>query len=507
MDRFIDVACSSDEGFLARKGVTPKHVDSRSKDWARRQIAAAYDEHSTIIDSLREQLEKSKMREKALITEFTEKFKELKGSSHLSTIDLSNNEDERVSMPFNGEEMPMDEMADTARMERTARAMDKIKQENNFEEFKRKTDVEMERLRRENQDQIRGIKKALKQKVDLIDQLTKKSHIVSKERDFYKKAKEEIESRSNSLSKHMSPATVSLGESSVEITISENPTSHKASTRNSMASNNYHRSPVRNITPLQRLKAGKVQEQENLTKQIKNLPSMVTPTSKPTTPRPSLGKLTKTSLKSSPGNISFERLAEAIDMTINHEIEILDDSNESKDLDEDQITFVEAIKEIFDESTKSYIDLIESLKDELQVTNEELQIGESKMSTMLQDLEHRESEIKELHHELAIAKQSAQNHDTLKGMLQMVANDQKQSLYDFSNLKEELRYVQEERDNAIREKEELEMENNKSITAIQRVMADGNAENEKKVKELDTRIKVILAENRKLKKQLDSTKT
>ncbi len=135
----------------------------------------------------------------------------------------------------------------------------------------------------------------------------------------------------------------------------------------------------------------------------------------------------------------------------------------------------------------------------------ELQEGASKTSKMMKDLNDRNHQIDELENELHIVKDSARNTQNLKDMLHMVADDQKTRLVEFSNLRDKVKAIEEERDALLMEKMETQQESDKAIAAIQRVMADGAARHESVLEEYELKIKTMSNENALLKKKLDPT--
>ncbi len=160
-----DGTCVTEDGFpnlnsvpVPLAGVLKKSKARKKESHvAARQISAAYDEHAQIINALKKELEDSKGREKALVDQFASKFKEmqmqLKNSvpasdqrAHLKSSDADTS--------LNLDELPMDEMADTARMLKSAKMMDQFEQKRALEELKKETDSLVQVNRRAGRGQV-----------------------------------------------------------------------------------------------------------------------------------------------------------------------------------------------------------------------------------------------------------------------------------------------------------------------------------------------------------------
>ena len=443
-----------------------KFAKSRSaRGTAARQVPAASGEHASVVESLRKELGASQVREKALVAEFTVKLREMHQQANPSAFKPD-------IMPFDDEDMPMDEMADTARMERCVRTMEHIEQRRTLEEFKRHSDLEMAQLRKQNEDQARKINNALKEKAAAIQQLNDSLHTPGK-------------------SLQQMPASP----------LTESPPATR-----------------KNSTPMHRLRAAQKNQHVSTPPTHETIPSNMTMDSTiadaggPTvidshleenpSPKPAsrLDSLFQTMLN--PNLHSLHNLLRAVENVITgnaDEDEIMNANEQSVDLSEGEKEFVDNIRSIFESSQQEHVEIIESLKNELEETNKALQEGESEMMTML---ESKQRKIKDLEKELTTAKESATNVSSLEGMLRMVADDQKSSVIEYTDLKKKLRNIEQERDELVAEKYESQHENEEAIAAMRRVMADATAEKEKALEEL-ANLNSISAENALLKKKLD----
>jgi len=637
MERFIDAACVTEDNLFERAGVSEKKEGGRSsppfsldsfgfpsvantehrssssssrrsnskssmtrsgsnkkekKDWAQRQIAHAYEEHSSIIKKLRTELDESKWREKALLEQFSLKFKELKrttsstslsaggdrggssGSGIIRRNDKSSNSSD-LSLHSSGSfdhEMPMDEMAHIARRERSERTMEHIEQKRKMEAFKRKADSDINKLRIKNQAQVREIEIALKLKVAEIERIKKKAQDVVQERNYYKKQNEVISLVSASPNQHgrgrgheheaLSPAAISMGESTADGTFDTDTTGSPVHSFTNMsvpqseddgqgqgASLLTHRNSK--VTPLQRLRAANARKGNprtpmaeinplgsiTATQPISPITPQISDTKKsqdhdddededddsadPKTPSSRPSRLTKLfDAMTTPNYVSFEKIAQAIEILVveddneydgeshNNEDTKSSECSSSKSLEDlkleqEEKKLVLSIKKIFEKSTQGHIDLIDSLQHELQETNIELEMGESKASDLAQNLEKRNDLISDLENELSIVNDSAKNTDALYGMLQMVADDQKTNIVDYTAWKETMKKMEIERETLRTENADSQMEHDAAISAIQRVMADVTAEKEQVVEEMVSKISSLATENTLLKKAID----
>lgn len=192
MDRLFDAAaCVAQGNFVkndtASTAQSQKDGQQGWSSWVSRQITAAYDEHATIIESLREELNTAKTREKALISEFTDRFRKMQESVPETVETYSK---QRLEPSYAGdnicyddenddedddEEMPMDERAEASRIGNVVPNPGRLSQRRKTDRLKEQTYLEMEKMRKENEAKVRSIENALKDKVDEIDRLKKES--------------------------------------------------------------------------------------------------------------------------------------------------------------------------------------------------------------------------------------------------------------------------------------------------------------------------------------------
>jgi len=192
MDLLFDAPCSPPQSNASEDN----NINDRPKGWSSwvsRQITAAYDEHASIIGALREELSDAKTREKALISEFTNRFRMMQESvpgtnktfgelcpvnsynitDDICYDDVDDTDDDDVD---DDDEMPMDERAEASRIGNIAPSLGRLEQRRITEQFKEETYREMENMRKENEMKIQAIEHALKEKVEEIDRLRKESH-------------------------------------------------------------------------------------------------------------------------------------------------------------------------------------------------------------------------------------------------------------------------------------------------------------------------------------------
>jgi len=193
MDLLFDAPCPSPQGNNASSSSQNKNKDRPKgwSSWVSRQISDAYDEHSSIIGALREELRDAKSRESALISEFTDRFRMMQesvpgtnktlgelGPSHSYAPDdiCYNEEGDGDDDDDDDEEMPMDERAEASRIGNVAPTLGRIENRRATEQFKEQTYREMENMRKENETKIQAIENALKEKVEEIERLRKESN-------------------------------------------------------------------------------------------------------------------------------------------------------------------------------------------------------------------------------------------------------------------------------------------------------------------------------------------
>ena len=540
MDELIDGACVSNDGFLLKqmrsstkskrkgRGHHTNTIMSTNANPAARQIALAYEEHATIIDKLKSELEASKDREKALVSEFSNKFQELHDSSPMAFDAINTNSKSSSSFGDDCDEMPMDEMADTARMERSQRTIEQIEQKRALEGFKRKIDHEMKLLREKNQAEILKIENSLKQKVSQIETMKEEFRAVSTECDFYKKQNQELEASINTTTtsaaspsmstntaatgSFSSPAVVSVGDPGFDMDMDSPNTPHKAfispMTESPIIANDMSESS--NLTPLQRLRNSK---QDTVASTPSSSASKTTPQmiangiganeSGDDSPEPT-SRLDALFQKVTDPNLnSLHNVLKAV------EHELIEKEGEGMHnippapratLSHGENDFVERIKSIFESSQKEHVDVIESLKSELEATDNEFLAIESKSADIETKLDEKKREIQDLNDQLSLANESAKNKSNLEGMLRMVSVDQKSNMKDHIELKKKLQKMQQERDRLLLEQAESKEE----VEAFNRVLTDVTAEKETRLQEMEEKLDSFASENILLRKKLDS---
>lgn len=548
MDELIDGACVSKDGFLLKqmrsstkskrkgRGNTNTNTNmSTNTNPAARQIALAYEEHAAIIDKLKRELETSKDREKALVSEFSNKFQELHDSSPMAFDAINTNSKSSSSFGDDCDEMPMDEMADTARMERSQRTIEQIEQKRALEGFKRKIDHEMKLLREKNQTEILKIENSLKKKVSQIETMKKKFRAVSTECDFYKKQNQELEASINTTTStaspsmsmstntaatgsFSSPAVVSVGDPdfNMDMDMDSPNTPHKAfispMTESPIIANDMSESS--NLTPLQRLRNSKQDTVASTpsSSASKTTPQMITNgiganESGDDSPEPT-SRLDALFQKVTDPNLnSLHNVLKAV------EHELIEKEGEGMHnippaprptLSHGENDFVERIKFIFESSQKEHVDVIESLKSELEATDNEFLAIESKSADIETKLDEKKREIQDLRDQLSLANESAKNKSNLEGMLRMVSVDQKSNMKDHIELKKKLQKMQQERDRLLLEQTESQAESKEEVEALNRVLTDVTAEKETRLQEMEEKLDSFASENILLRKKLDS---
>jgi len=478
---FIDHACmTTEEGFAPLMGTTSspsshQQHHKKSKD--------------AVIESLRKELSKSKMREKKLIQEFTDKIKELHQVSPIalelvSASSKSNTTTTTTKTTFlDGEDMPMDEMADTARMERTVRTLEQMEQKRIMEEFQKKMDKEMMELQRSHAQQLQNMEFKLKENEEENDVLKKKVETVEIERNYYRQQMTEKTWEEEQI---ICNSSRGRGEGMI---------------RN-------------DLTPLQRLRWDRLKRGD------------YTPqTCDTNTTFDSISAETGAAVNggASPGPTSrLDALFETMtDPSLNSMYELLkvvekvvssedgEEGNNDKSgeqalletLSDGKREFVIRIKEIFDHSHREHIQVIESLKTELEETYDALKEDDLEVTTML---EEKQNKIRELELELSSARESARNHSVLENMLRMVAEEQKSSLVQFQELKKKMKVVEKERDELIVDKERYVEEQDHAKVVLCRIVSVADADGDKYgLKDLLTKVEKLSREHLFRKRQLD----
>jgi len=192
MERFLDAACVTPEGDTIEVASILKNNKNGWSDWLTRKISAAYDEHATIIASLHEELDAAKNREKALVQEFTQRFKMIQKSvpgTNRTLAELCTSRAISGEISYE-EEMPMDEKAEAARLSKCTTNLERRDKRRIDEKFKEITYQEMENMRRTSEKKIQAIESALKKKSEEIEALRNESQVlVSKQSNGKVKSK------------------------------------------------------------------------------------------------------------------------------------------------------------------------------------------------------------------------------------------------------------------------------------------------------------------------------
>ena len=452
------------------------------------------------IDSLRRELTDSKIREKKLIQEFTSKFRKLHqaapGTFESFSLSSNDNDNDNVTnsinnnttmpLPFDEEEMPMDEMAATARNARAVRTMEQLEQKRNLEELKRTMSREIHSIKKENDLSVKKLEGKLKKSSKEIKDLQYEFDVLESERDYFKIRTVEMQAVQEQLNKEMQEGGM---DESFELMTQKS-----------------------SITPLQRLRGAQSQSQsQSQSGQSKHTAS---PKSRldslfDTVIDPNLNSLHQllqvVERELSPYNDTDEAIGGIDELgaigkgkgNANGNGHINGHTNEAyHKLSQAQQEFVNRIKVAFETSHREHISMIENLKTELEETNHDLQEGEVERNEILDE---KERNIHDLQKELSLVQESVKNKSALEGMLKMVAEDQKSSVVEYTDLKKKLRDVEGERIFLQNEKEQ----NQKDISALRRVMADLTSEKEMMVGGLEKRLEDLTAENRLLKQKID----
>jgi hypothetical protein len=438
---FIDHACmtsSTKEGFSLGNASTSPFQKSKSnnRNPATTDRDTTTTTTTTTIDSLRKELAKSKMREKKLIQEFTDKIKELHQASP-AAFQIVESTNHHASF-HHGEDMPMDEMADTARMERTVRTLEQMEQKRALEEFQKNMERQMVELRRSNAEQLEKMERKLVEKEEENEFLRKKVETVEIERNYYKEQGEEMCS--------------SYGGDKVVL-----------EGRN-------------DLTPLQRLRYDRLKRGDYTPQTCETNTTFDSISAE-------IGGGTVGGTSPGPPSSRLDSLFQSVtDPSLNSMYELLKvvesvvSSEESDDcksqeiletLSDSEQEFVERIKQIFDHSHREHVQVIESLKMELEETYNVLKEDDVEVTTML---EEKQNKIRDLELELSSARESARNHTALENMLRMVAEEQKSSLVQFQELKKKFKILEKERDALVREKQQYVAENENAKLALGRVV-------------------------------------
>jgi len=188
--------------------------------WIARQIAAAYDEHASLIKKLESDLQSSKSREQALMSEFEAKFRmqqqqisqqqqhlqqsqqknqQLQQAQQKNAIIKIQQQQQRGGVPsltFEDEgieDMPMDEMAATTKLELNSRTMQLLEQKREIEVFQKQSQSQLVKIQKQNHSQLNKFKDTLKEKMKEIETLKKQALEASNEANFYKTQAQQLQ--------------------------------------------------------------------------------------------------------------------------------------------------------------------------------------------------------------------------------------------------------------------------------------------------------------------------
>jgi chromosome segregation ATPase len=438
MDLFIDTACGSNQAKFVREALNDVRLNGKKSGKSSREIAAAFREHVELVESLRKDLKQSKSREKALVDQFTRKIEQLQRDSGLLPASfqvLASN------TSFDGNDMPMDEMAETARMERSLRTIENIQQKSILEEYQKEMNTKMANLEEQTRNELLEKDKEIDRLKRVLAHRNRSEGMISHDESF--------KARGNT-----TPGILFINDESFDsvpgLQTSLNQTSYSSSTDDF----------VESISPLQRLRSR--------------------------------------SNASSPTNamIDWKKLSSILTASI-----VQSSKEDEINLSHEERKFVDFIKSLVDQLQETQIDVIESLKTELEMTNEELNKGEKKLGETERILDEKDAEIIDLKKLLEQTNDRLQNNFNLEGYMKMVSSGQKNDAEESKELKEKLRIIEEERDGLLASNAETE----ESIFAIQRVLADLSTENEEMKEKFESQIKALSDENIRLKNRQDGS--
>ena len=439
MDLFIDTACGSNQAKFVREALNDVRLNGKKSGKSSREIAAAFREHVELVESLRKDLKQSKSREKALVDQFTRKIEQLQRDSGLLPASfqvLASN------TSFDGNDMPMDEMAETARMERSLRTIENIQQKSILEEYQKEMNTKMASLEEQTRNELLEKDKEIDRLKRVLAHRNRSEGVISHDESF--------KARGN-----ITPGISFINDESFDsvpgLQSSLNQTSYSSSSTDDF---------VESISPLQRLRSR--------------------------------------SNASSPTNamIDWRKLSSILTASI-----VQSSKEDEINLSHEERKFVDFIKSLVDQLQETQIDVIESLKTELEMTNEELHKGEKKIGETERVLNEKDAEILDLKKILEQTNDRLQNNFNLEGYMKMVSSRQKDNAEECKELKEKLRIIEEERDGLIASNAETE----ESIFAVQRVLADLSAENEEMKEKFESQIKALSDENILLKNRQDGS--
>lgn len=424
-----------------------------------------------MIDQLQKELAECKQREKKLVQEFTEKIKELHRIAPYALASVSKHSSQAAAdagvagLPrLDRDDMPMDEMADAARMERMVRTMEQMEQKSMMEELQRTMEEKIAKLRMDYTKQLSRMEEKIQGKNADIDLLKKQVETVEVERDYYRKQSMET----NSSSPPPPPPSKVVKDEMLNKSIAVEKRS--------------------DVTPLQRLRYDRHHPHPNGN-------GVSTPqTCEMNTTFDSISAETGATDSPSPGPSSrldtlFQRVTDSGLNSMYHLLKVVESAvvvssfaehgEDDNDPDavyqqareslssESEKEFVDRIKEMFDHGQREHLQVIESLKTELEETYNALKEDDLEVTTML---EEKQNKIRTLEMELASAKESSRNHAVLENMLRMVAEEQKSSLKQFQELKVKLQVVEKERNALASNKQQMEVEQERAMMALRRLL-------------------------------------
>ena len=541
---------------------TPKKKQYKSTNkfmektgWLGRQISAAYDEHASIIQKLRKELDESKQREQALVQEFSNKYQELQKKQKNGKVDQQQQQSKvqprqhqkngrhataTADSAFEDNDMPMDEMADTARSERNARSMEIKEQKRVMAEFKQQSDAQMEKLRTNSEKQIKAIEKALKEKVHEIDLLRKESSFCKQQGEnkgsgVGGSSSEKTPTKSTkTVATVISPGVISLDDDSsndeesipIHSFIMKDHSSLLSSMNNSNNSvpesnTNSPESTSRNLfTPEEKAMINLTGTKSTGTKSTRSMGSDEDEASSPQTARKcinfensvaamdgsafeskhddsnslksrSLNMMSSSpSLSSSSSNSRMQRILQVIEMN-NDRSNKQRETSSCQDFNHDETLFIDNVQKLIQNVNKRQEKAITSLMMKLQESNKEIQLGASKALQMKKRMNELEIENKYVQNHLNSAQASIRNTSNLEDMLKIITNDRESD----SDIKEKVAVLEMENEVLVRERNGLKEDVENSVGAIRRVMADVTLAK-------DAQIEVLTNEVGELKEQV-----
>jgi len=472
---------------------------SAGPSWASRQIAVAYEEHASVIESLREELNTVKARERALVNEFSERFRLMHKQGMSAGNDSNNiNTSSTSSSGKSGDQeddMPMDEMADFAKMERNARNLEQLEQKIMMQKFKEEAYKEMTQVQDQYAKQVESIEQSLQEKVSEVESLRKQSERMRIERDYYyKKQQEEKANATTTRSNNDHPQS--------------NPHNSNIQTQNIVSPTEGQSNPstpigrIRTLTPSTTISTVTDTPDTLSPRELVSLSFSMNGegnSSSPVSPT----ELNNTKFQQHPDFL--EKLVSAIELVV---VQKDKENIHSMDLTVAERHFVEHVEGMVSSSINKQKEDIELLTQNLRDATNEIQGGATLAESLELDVEQRESRICDLEEQLIIANQSIKTTADLEKMLQMVADDQKDAEKEQEDLMKRIHEVEEQRDSLLEllegkiEGDEM-MQNDDSMRVIQKFVTDVKAQNEEAMQKLTAKIGDLEDENSILRNQLD----